>query len=78
MMAAAVLLGAGTAKTRLFGIAGAIIRHTGRSGGNRGRRDDCHWRRLDEKLRCRRRNICGSATGFPARFVRRSSTPDNE
>ena len=74
MMAAAVLLGAGTAKPRLFGIAGAVIRHAGRGGSNRRRRD---WR-LDKDLRRRRRNICRGTAAFLGRFVRRSSTPDNE
>lgn len=78
MMAAAVLLSPGTAKPRLFGIACAIIRHAGRRGSNRRRRDNCHGRRLDENLRWGCRNIRGSAAGFPGRLIGRTSAADNE
>ena|SRR5579872_6104336 len=78
MMAAAVLLSPFTAKPRLFGIAGAIGRHASRRGSNRGRRDNCRGWRLDDNLGWGRRNISGSAAGFPGRFVARRTTANNE
>jgi len=79
MMAAAILLGPGTAQAGLFGSAGAIIGHAGR-GGRNWRGDDCYRRSLDDNLRRRRRrgNIGGSVAGFLGGFVGGSAAADNK
>jgi hypothetical protein len=77
VMGAGVVLG--SIGTRVGRIAGAIIGHTGRSGGDR-RRNNCNRWRLHYDLR-RRRNWHigrrGAGAGFFAGFVGGSATTEN-
>src|SRR5271167_2797247 len=74
-MGAGVLFSPATPEPRVFRIAGAIIRHTGRGSCDRRGRNNSNRRSLDDNLR--RRDIGGGA-GFLGGFVGGSATTDNE
>jgi hypothetical protein len=78
MMAAGALLVPIGAEARAGRIAGAIIRHTGRSGSDR-RRNHRYRRRLHYDLRRRRHWHIGSGAGaaFFAGFVGGSAATEN-
>jgi len=78
VMAAAVLLGPGTAQAGFLRIAGAIIRHAGGGSRNRRRWDDRDGRSLDDNLGRRRRNIGGSVAGFLGGLIGGGATADHE
>ena len=74
-MGAGVLFSPAIPEPRVFRIAGAIIRHTGRRSCDRRGRNNSNRRSLDDNLR--RRDIGGGA-GFLGGFVGGSATTDNE
>ena len=78
MMAGGALLGPIGAEAGAGRIAGTIIRHTGRSGGDR-RRNHCYRGGLHYDLRRRRHRHIGrgAGAGFFAGFVGGSAATEN-